>query len=127
MSKRIYISEEREQEMIGRFLTEAFSPEAAKVRAVCDFLDKTFTRQQIDDIDANGYPTKANVVAMMSADGKQALQTMNPEQLLVLLDDKFQYMFKDTSDRRKFLKQVIKDWFFKTVGRDGILSVNSIT
>lgn len=112
--------------MIGHFLTEAFAPAAAKVKAVRDFLDKTFTRQQVDDIDAGGYPTKVNVAAMMSPDGKQALQVMNPAELLMFLDDKFQRMFKDKTDRQKFLKQVIRDWFFNSISKEGILSVNSI-
>ena len=42
-------------------------------------------------------------------------------------DDKFEKIITKKEDRRKFLKQVIKDWYYKNNGiKTGMLSVNYI-
>ena len=95
------------------------------VLTVKKFLDKGFTRDLQDDIDSNGYPKKKCVVSMLSTD-KQPLKTMSMRELLLMLDDKFNSMVSDESDRRKFLKQVIRDWFDNKISKQGLLSVNLI-
>lgn len=89
------------------------------------FLDNSFARQLQDDIDENGYPTKKCVVTMLSTD-KQPLKTMSMRELLLMLDDKFNSLVKDDKDRRRFLKQVIRDWFNNKITKQGLLSVNLI-
>ena len=89
------------------------------------FLDNGFARQLQDDIDENGYPKKKCVVIMLSAD-KQPLKTMAMRELLLMLDDKFNSMVKDEKDRRSFLKQIIRDWFYNKISKQGLLSVNLI-
>ena len=41
-----------------------------------------------------------------------------------MLDDKFNSMVKDEKDSRKFLKQIIRDWFDNKISKQGLLSVN---
>jgi hypothetical protein len=82
-------------------------------------------RQSLDDISSDGYPIKTPTVMMVSAD-KQPLKTLQMKELLLLLDDKFNNLVKDEKDRKKFLKQVIKDWYYKKISKDGILSVNHL-
>lgn len=113
------------EEVVGDILQESFFPMSDMVLTVKKFLDKGFTRDLQDDIDSNGYPKKKCVVSMLSTD-KQPLKTMSMRELLLMLDDKFNSMVSDESDRRKFLKQVIRDWFDNKISKQGLLSVNLI-
>ena len=127
MSRRIIKINENtlNEEVVGDILQESFFPMSDMVLTVKKFLDKGFTRDLQDDIDSNGYPKKKCVVSMLSTD-KQPLKTMSMRELLLMLDDKFNSMVSDESDRRKFLKQVIRDWFDNKISKQGLLSVNHI-
>ena len=127
MSRRIIKINENtlNEEVVGDILQESFFPMSDMVLMVKKFLDKGFTRDLQDDIDSNGYPKKKCVVSMLSTD-KQPLKTMSMRELLLMLDDKFNSMVSDESDRRKFLKQIIRDWFDNKISKQGLLSVNLI-
>lgn len=123
-NKTIIIDEDKEQELIGNILNEVFYPTSEKVLYITNYLDKNFAKQALDSLDDNGYPTKEKTVVLLSNE-KQPLKTLNMKELLRLLDDKFQKIISDKKDRRNFLKQVIKDWYFNKI-KHGILSVNYI-
>ena len=125
MGRIIVIHESAERDIVSSFLQEAFHPSAEKVLLVKDYLDQTFTRSDMDDIDETGYPTKVKTVLMLSSNG-QPLRQMDMRELLMVLDDKFNGMISDEVDRKKFLKQVIMDWYRDKIGRNGLLSVNSL-
>ena len=118
MSRRIIKINENtlNEEVVGDILQESFFPMSDMVLTVKKFLDKGFTRDLQDDIDSNGYPKKKCVVSMLSTD-KQPLKTMSMRELLLMLDDKFNSMVSDESDRRKFLKQVIRVWFDNKISK----------
>ena len=124
-NKRLIITEETEQKLIADILAEAFYPTSDKVLAIKEYLDKNFAKQKLDSLDVNGYPTKENTVVMLSKE-KQPLKTLNMKELLRLLDDKFHNMVSDDIDRKKFLKQVIRDWYQNKIKNNGILSVNHL-
>ena len=124
-SKTVIITEETEQKLIADILEEAFYPTSDKVLAIKEYLDKNFAKQKLDSLDDNGYPTKENTVVMLSKE-KQPLKTLNMKELLRLLDDKFHNMVSDNVDRKKFLKQVIRDWYQNNIKNNGILSVNHL-
>ena len=124
-SKTVIITEETEQKLIADILEEAFYPTSDKVLAIKEYLDKNFAKQKLDSLDDNGYPTKENTVVLLSKE-KQPLKTLNMKELLRLLDDKFHNMVSDNVDRKKFLKQVIRDWYQNKIKNNGILSVNHL-
>lgn len=124
MSNKIIINEDKEQILVGYFLSESFVPKADLVLKVKDYLDKNFARQVMDDVE-DGYPKKVCAAVMLSAD-KQPLKTLQMSELLLLLDDKFHNIIKDENDRKNFLKQVIQDWFDKKIQKTGILSKNTL-
>lgn len=124
-SKTVIITEETEQKLIADVLEEAFYPTSDKVLAIKEYLDKNFAKQKLDSLDDNGYPTKENTVVLLSKE-KQPLKTLNMKELLRLLDDKFHNMVSDNVDRKKFLKQVIRDWYQNNIKNNGILSVNHL-
>lgn len=121
---RIKINESIEQNIINDLLIESFNPSAEKVIIIKDYLDKNFAKSSIDDIDSNGFPSKSNVFNMIS-NGK-TVKVMQPDELLLLLDDKFSKMMENKDDRMKFLKQVLTDWFDGKITKNGLLSVNTI-
>jgi hypothetical protein len=56
----------------------------------------------------------------------QPIKTMSLREFLLLLDDRFHDMMTDDSDRKKFLKQIIKEWYTGKLAKNGLLSVNFI-
>jgi len=120
----VKIREDNEQFIIQDILTESYYPAGEKVLAIKRYLDGNFQRIQTDDIDEKGYPKKVNCVTLMS--GNQPIKPMSMGELLIMLDDKFMNMISDKDDRRKFLMQVIKDWYNNKIDRNGVLSVNFV-
>lgn len=120
--KKFCIDEQKENELINFYLSEAFVPKADLVLNIKTYLDKNFAKQMLDDIEG-GYPKKVCTVSMLSTD-KQPLKTLQMSELLLLLDDKFHSIIKDDTDRKNFLKQVIKDWYQNKITKDGILTKN---
>ncbi len=121
---KIKINEVAEKQIIDYLISESFIPKADVVLMIKNYLDKNFARQYTDDVE-DGYPKKIHTVNMLSNDG-QPLKTLEMSEFLLLLDDKFHNIIKDDNDRKAFLKQVIKDWFFKKITKDGILSLNHL-
>ena len=123
MSKTIIIDEDKEKEMFDSILESVFYPRADQVIEVEEFLDNNFRPKKLLTLDTNGYPDFDNVVVMV----KQGieLKTLTPKELLRMLDDKFHHRIKDDEDRKKFLKQVIRDWYNGKI-KNGILSVNKL-
>lgn len=121
---RVIIDENVEQNIINDLLTESFNPSAEKVLIIKDYLDKNFKKGSIEDIDSNGYPQKTNVINMVS--NGQVIKTIQPDEMLLLLDDKFSKIIQNKVDRKKFLKQVLIDWYTNNISKNGLLSVNTI-
>lgn len=121
---KIKINEATEKVIYDYFLTESFIPKADVVLKIKSYLDKNFARQYIDDVE-DGYPKKVYTVNMLSNEG-QPLKTLEMPEFLMLLDDKFHGIIKNDNDRKTFLKQVIKDWFFKKISPSGILTQNHL-
>lgn len=121
---KILINETTEKQLLTYLISEAFIPKTELVLTIKEYIDKNFARQMIDDIE-DGYPKKIPSIVMLSVD-KQPLKTMSLSEFLMLLDDKFHGIIKNDSDRKKFLKQVIIDWFNNSISKDGILSKNHL-
>lgn len=120
---KVIIDEKIEDALFKAVLAEAFYPTSEKVLAVKDYLDKNFVKTETDDIGKDGYPIKVKSAVLVSST-KQPLKTFFPKELLMMLDDKFQKMITKEDDRKKFLKQIIRDWFNNKISKEGILSVN---
>lgn len=123
--RTIIITEQEQESLVENILSEVFYPTAEKVLVIKDYLDKNFQRQAADDIDDNGYPKETGYFVMLSKN-KQPVKQMSASEFLMMLDDKFHSMIKDDNDRKKFLKQVISDWFRNKISHDGVLSVNCL-
>lgn len=123
--RQILINEGDETTIISELISEAFYPNVDKVLFIKDYIDKNFKKQSLDDIDTNGYPCTTPSVVMMSKSG-QPMKTMEMKEFLLFLDDKFHNMISDESDRKKFLKQVITDWYNNKISKNGLLSVNHL-
>ena len=123
MGRTIIIDEARERKLIENIFESVFYPKAEQVIEVEDFLNKNFKPKNIPTINTNGYSDLERDFVMFE-DGVE-LQTLTPKELLRLLDDKFHDKIKDDGDRKRFLKQVIRDWYNGKI-KNGILSVNKV-
>jgi hypothetical protein len=127
MPRNILITEEQERFIINNLMKESssFYPDSEKVMVVKDYIEKNFSKQVIDDIDANGYPTQSTVAIMKNKSG-QPINSLKPRDLFLVLQDKFQTIYQNRNMRDAFLKQVAMDWLNGKITKEGILSTNSI-
>ena len=123
-NKNIIVSEGTFNSAVKTLLSESFVPAYSQTLRVKEYLDNNFAKIILDDVDENGYPKKIPAAQLMS--NGQPLKSMLMPELLLHLTDKFQNMIKNESDLKKFLEQVIRDWFMKRIGKSGLLSVNSV-
>lgn len=125
MSKNYIISEQQYADTYKSMLTEAFVVNGALVNDIKAYLDKGFKRVKYDDLNTNGELEERYAVSIVNDQG-QPLQTISCNKLLDKLDSKFKARIKDDESRKKFLKQVIIDWFNGKITKEGLLSVNTI-
>ena len=124
MGKTIIIDEQKESELIGRIFESVFYPNVQQVLDVEEYLNKNFRPKKIlTTNNITGHSKFKNVVVQVVSGVE--LYTLDGEELLRLLDDKFNDRIKDDNDRKKFLRQVIDDWYTGKI-KNGILSVNHL-
>jgi hypothetical protein len=66
-------------------------------------------------------PTNTPVVGVLS--GGEVVKNLVAQQLLDILEDEFRGMFSNKIERSKFLSQVMIDWYYNKISKDGLLSV----
>lgn len=119
------ITEKQEDDIIGRLLTESFHPKSGMVRKVKTFLDKNFEKSYVQDFNDKGYPSRTKKFVWVDKTGTP-LKTMSRNEMLLMLDDKFNNLLKNDSERRALLKQILDDWYDSKITKEGILTKNTI-
>ena len=122
MERVIVINEDAARGVWVSTLNEAFHPLRWHVLKVKEYLDKTFVRDAIDDVDEQGMPLKRPMVDIVR--NGQILRQMDGVELLMHLDDKFMGLIKDDADRKKFLKAIVNYWYAGKISKEGLLPVN---
>jgi len=126
--KRTIIITESQFNYINSKLNEGigvtkYSVEPDKVKIVKKYLDDNFVKGGIACMGEDGYPTTTPIVAIKGTDGLAA-RNMSDKQLFALLQDKFGKIYNDKIKRNKFLQQIIKDWYYDKISKEGMLSKN---
>lgn len=121
-SKNIFITK-KQMDFINESLDSKYSVEPEKVKIVVKFLDDNFLKGGIPVIGEDGYPSTTPIVALKGTDG-QVARNMTDQQLYDMLQDKFSKIYLDKNKRNNFLKQVMKDWYYGKISKEGLLSVN---
>ena len=129
MPKRIIVTESQYKRLVLAMKEDCckqytYSPE--NVLIVKKYLDDNFKRGNIEGIGNDGMPSNTQIVAIINRQTGNVAQNMYDHQLLELLIDKFQNMFVDKEERKRFLIQVMKDWYSNKIGLYGSLSVNFV-
>ena len=120
MGKKIYITEKQLKHIISESIKYCVEPE--KVRIVKTYLDDNFIKGGIPCLGEDGYPTTTPIVALKGTDG-QAVKNMTDKQLFALLIDRFQNIYSNDSRKKRFLQQIMKDWYYDRI-KNNLLSVN---
>jgi hypothetical protein len=94
-----------------------------KVLIVKRYLDNGFRKGDYECVGDDGFPQKTPIFSMMSSTG-DILKTMETEELVDLLIEKFKKMFSDDNEKHLFFNQVVNDWYNNKIGLFGNLSVN---
>lgn len=121
MSKKIILTEAQEKQLLEYIIMEKTYPiEPNKVLLVKKYLDKNFKQGKLDEFGSNGLPNSTPVVGMLT-NGK-VVKNLTAQQLLDVLEDEFRGMFSDKTQNKKFLIQIIKDWYYNRISKEGLLS-----
>lgn len=124
--KRIYITESQYNELKNRIsedINGKYFIDPEKVLIVKKYLDKNFTKGVIPCMGSDGYPTALPIVGLKGVDGA-VMKNMTDKQLFFMLQNHFYKMFADPDERDRFLKQIIKDWYYDRISKEGMPSVN---
>lgn len=127
MSKVVYITEEQEQEIVNKYLTESLIVNSEQVSDIVNYLN-TFYQAAVDyagDVGVDGLPCQT--LGINYVVNGQPLQKLKREELLDVINDKFRRFIKDDASRLAYYNQIIDDWLNKKVKLTGQLSVNAIT
>ena len=120
--KKVYITESQFQQ-IKSLLKEDFFIDTEKVNIVKKYLDDNFVKGGISCMDEKGYPKTLPIVGLKGTDG-QVMKNMTDKQLFYMLQDKFSNIYSNHNQRDKFLQQIIKDWYYDRISKQGLLSKN---
>lgn len=121
MSKKIILTEIQEKELIKFMIMEKTYPiNSEKVLEVKKYLDKNFKRGTLNQFGMNGLPENTPVVGILS--NNEVVKNLTAKQLLDILEDEFRGMFSDKIQRKHFLKQVMIDWYYNRISKEGLTS-----
>lgn len=123
MSKKIIITESQEQQLLEYMICEKTFPiDTTKVLVVKDYLDKHFKKGKLSKFGNDGFPVDEPVVGMKGGDG-EVVKNLTARQLLDILEEFSKSLFTNTIEQEKFLIQVMKDWYYNRISKEGLLSV----
>lgn len=123
MKKNIYITENQLKHIIRETSLTKYFVEPNKVLVIKKYLDDNFAKGGIPNIGEDGYPSTMPIVALKGTDG-QVARNMSDKQLFALLLDKFKNVYSDDIRKKRFLQQLMKDWYYDKISKEGLLSVN---
>lgn len=122
--KTIILTESQHKTLVKKYLYEdanyAVNPEI--VLMIKNFLDKNFQRGNIEQFDDNGKIVIVPIVAILDSKGN-AVKNYSDKDLFYHLEDEFKDTFTSKDERSKILTQIIKDWYYKKISDNGLLSV----
>jgi hypothetical protein len=120
--KKITINESQEELILNAILKEEIEGAGwgDKVLTVKKYLDANFVRADSTIMGKDGQPTQQQVVAWTDKNGK-ILRTLSDVQLFYMVQEKFKNILPDKKERDNFLKQVLKDWYSKSISKAGSL------
>lgn len=123
--KRIVLSEQQEKIFISNILYEntQYTVDTDKVLLIKKFLDKNFKRASMSEMGNDGSPKATPIVGLIDSEGN-VVKNMNDKQLFDFIQDKFSNIYENNIQRDKFIAQIIKDWYYKKISKEGLLSIN---
>lgn len=123
--RNILITEEQYREL-KNIMSESLIVNSSQVIDIATFLNNHFKVSSTygGDISINGLPCTTQQISYVV--NGQPLQYVKEDELIDILDDKYQHFVKDGRMRRLYLKQIVKDWLSNKIKSTGQLSVNYI-
>jgi hypothetical protein len=122
--KTIILNENQHKELVKKCLNEevTFSVNPEIVLMIKKFLDEHFKRCNIEHIDNNGKLAITPIVGMLDSQ-KNPINQWTDRDLYIFLEDEFKNTFSNEIERKRVLSQIIKDWYYKKITDNGLLSV----
>jgi hypothetical protein len=97
-----------------------------KVLLVKKCLDDYFKPGLLNGADlASGLPGQQQIICMFAQNGEK-ISDMSFEDVEDRLIENFKNMFLNPDERKRFIKQVIRDWYDGRISPYGLLSVNYV-
>lgn len=123
--KKILLNEKQEKIIISNIINENkyYTVDTNKVLVIKKFLDKNFKRASMSSFNNDGEVKDTPIVGLLDNNGN-VIKNMTDRQLFDFIQDKFANIYGNNIQRDKFIAQVIKDWYYKRISNEGLLSVN---
>lgn len=95
---------------------------ADKVSLVTKFLDGNFMRAKLEKTNDKGVNTGIGVFVQLDSNHMPTKKSLKIQDLLDILETNFRDIISDDESKKKFLKQVAKDWYDNKITKNGSLS-----
>ena len=119
--KKIIISESKKKVLIN-CIKESISGYSDKVNIIKTYLDNNYIKADIDDLDNNGNMSTVNLVIMLDTKKQPTKHRLTLKQLYEKLQYKYQNIISDKIERNNFLWQLVNDWYYNRISKNGNLS-----
>lgn len=93
-----------------------------KIDLVKRFLDKNFSRGSMEEVGDDGLKKDIGVFVMKSTNGLPSDTTLYKKDVMDILLHNFPDIIGDSTSNKKFLDQVIKDWYDNKITANGSLT-----
>lgn len=93
-----------------------------KVSLVKKFLDSNFMRAKLEKTNDKGTNVGIGVFVQLDSNHLPSKKSLYIQDVLDILDTNFKDIINDEESKKKFLTQVIKDWYDNKITKNGSLS-----
>lgn len=111
MSKKIILSEKKEQKLFENIINEEVTYLGDKEELVKKWLSQHFKPMEIQTVDELSLPKKDKAVCVLDAYGQLSNTLKTLDDVFYILQTKFKKILSNTKDRDNFLWSTLNNWY----------------
>lgn len=119
---KIIISENKENKLFQKLITESLIDYSNKVLIVQKYLNDNYLKIKSNYINNNGDVDEQFFVILLDKNKQPTDLKLTLNQLFYKIQYRFQNLLSDKNERDKLLKQIIIDWVNNKITKNGTLS-----
>lgn len=108
--------------LINNIIKEEINLYSNKVKLITDYLNSHFIKADYDTIDKSGEIVNKPLVILLNNKRQPTDFHITLQDLFYRIQYKFQHILSNSSERDKFIKQIILDWYQNKISSNYNLS-----